>query len=80
MKGGANGVMVHGGDGATGEMKGDTEGGATGDMEGGVTGDMEVKQEIQREVQQEIWKMVQQEIQVAWVQQEPEQRKVAQKD
>ena len=31
--------MVHGGDGATGETKGDTEGGATGDMEDGGTGD-----------------------------------------
>ena len=41
MKGSANGVMVHGGDGATGETKGDTEGGATGDMEGCATGDME---------------------------------------
>ena len=39
MKGGANGVMVHGGDGATGETKGDMEGGATGDMEDGGTGD-----------------------------------------
>ena len=33
-RGGANGVMVHGGDGATREMKGDTEGGATGDTGG----------------------------------------------
>ena len=33
-EGGANGVMVHGGDGATREMKGDTEGGATGDTGG----------------------------------------------
>ena len=41
MKCGANGVMVHSGDGATGETKGDTEGGVTGDMEGGATGDME---------------------------------------
>ena len=41
MKGSANGVMVHGGDGATGETKGDTEGGATGDTEGGATGDIE---------------------------------------
>ena len=40
-EGGANGVMVHGGDGATREMKGDTEGGATGDTEGGATGDTE---------------------------------------
>ena len=39
-----------------------------------------VQQEIRRVVQQEIWKMVEQEIQVARVQQEPEQQKVAQKD
>ena len=31
--------MVHGSDGATGETKGDMEGGETGDTEGGATGD-----------------------------------------